>query len=153
MLTCGVFSLKAVKGLTSFAIFACTTVFVLRMYNKETIQLLDTDPQLHIVISAVAFSNGQNSKSLLVSLSLGFGLTFNESWQEKGRVGRDPNTVGGGVILAHRRVVKEVESYLAYKCCKFDEVKTLALTLINAHIYRCFSVSKQEAVEEEIQID
>ncbi|PPQ82695.1 hypothetical protein CVT25_009425, partial [Psilocybe cyanescens] len=54
-------------------------------YNKETIHLLETDPRLQIVISTVAFSNGLNAKSLLDSLSLGFGATFNESWQEKGR--------------------------------------------------------------------
>ncbi|PPQ98765.1 hypothetical protein CVT26_014348 [Gymnopilus dilepis] len=82
-------------------------------YNKETIRLLDDDPHLQIVISTVAFSNGLNARSLLDSLSLGFGSTFNESWQEKGRVGRDPKTVGRGVIFAHRRVIKEAHAYLS----------------------------------------
>ncbi|KAF9558297.1 hypothetical protein CPC08DRAFT_667731, partial [Agrocybe pediades] len=40
-------------------------------YNQETVRLLDTDPQLQIVISTVAFSNGLNAKALLDSLSLG----------------------------------------------------------------------------------
>ncbi|KAF8888939.1 hypothetical protein CPB84DRAFT_1624965, partial [Gymnopilus junonius] len=57
-------------------------------YNKETIQHLDTDPDLQIVIATVAFSNGLNAKSFLHSLFFGFGITFNESWQEKGCVGR-----------------------------------------------------------------
>ncbi|PPR04699.1 hypothetical protein CVT26_015024 [Gymnopilus dilepis] len=82
-------------------------------YNKETIQLLETDPQLQIVVSTVAFSNGLNAKTLLDSLSLGFGSTFNETWQEKGRVGRDPETIGRGVIFAPRRIIKEATSYLA----------------------------------------
>jgi hypothetical protein len=31
-------------------------------------------------------------------------------------VGRDPNTIGRGVILAHRSVIKEARSFLA---CEF----------------------------------
>ncbi|KAF9549601.1 hypothetical protein CPC08DRAFT_699473 [Agrocybe pediades] len=58
-------------------------------YNQETVRLLNTDPQLQIVISTVAFSNGLNAKALLDSLSLGLGSTFNESWQEKGCAGRN----------------------------------------------------------------
>ncbi|KAF9563026.1 hypothetical protein CPC08DRAFT_633393 [Agrocybe pediades] len=82
-------------------------------YNKETIELLETDPRLQIVISTVAFSNGLNARSLLDSLSLGFGSTFNESWQEKGRVGRDPTSFGRGIIFAHSGIVKEAKTYLA----------------------------------------
>jgi superfamily II DNA helicase RecQ len=84
-------------------------------YNKQTIELLETEPHLQIVVSTVAFSNGLNAKSLLDSLSLGFGSTFNESWQENGRVGRDPKTTGRGIIFAHRSVIKEAESYLTCK--------------------------------------
>ena len=58
-------------------------------YNEETIRLINDDPRCQI-ISTVAFSNGLNAKSLLDSLSLGFASTFDESWQEKGRVGRNP---------------------------------------------------------------
>jgi superfamily II DNA helicase RecQ len=86
-------------------------------YNKETIRLLETDPYLQIVISTVAFSNGINAKSLLDSLSLGFGSTFNESWQEKGRVGRNPDTIGRGVIFSHRKVIKDTQLYLT---CMFQ---------------------------------
>lgn len=82
-------------------------------YNKETIQLLETDSRLQIVISTVAFSNGLNAKSLLDSLSLGFGSTFNESWQEKGRVGRNPDTIGRGIIFSHRRILKDAQLYLS----------------------------------------
>lgn len=57
--------------------------------------------------------NGLNTKSLLDSLSLGFGSTFNESWQEKGHVGRNPDMIGRGVIFLHRRVIKDTQLYLA----------------------------------------
>ena len=85
-------------------------------YNKQTIDLLETEPHLQIVVSIVAFSNGLNAKSLLDSLSLGFGSTFNESWQEKGHVGKDSNTIRQGIIFAHHSVIKDAELYLA---CKF----------------------------------
>ena len=81
-------------------------------YNAETIRLIDNNPRCQIIISTVAFSNGLNAKSLLDSLSLGFAPTFDESWQEKGRVGRNPDTIGRGVILANRSVIKAAETYL-----------------------------------------
>lgn len=65
------------------------------------------------MISTVAFSNGLNAKSLLDSLSLGFGSTFNESWQEKGHVGRNPDTIGRGIIFSHRRVFKDAQLFLS----------------------------------------
>ena len=81
-------------------------------YNEETIRLINDDPHCQIIISTVAFSNGLNAKSLLDSLSLGFAPTFDESWQEKGRVGRNPDTIGRGIILANRSVIKTAETYL-----------------------------------------
>ncbi|KAF8884728.1 P-loop containing nucleoside triphosphate hydrolase protein [Gymnopilus junonius] len=77
-----------------------------RIYHKM-------DPQLQIIICTVTFSNGLNAKSLLDSLSLGFGSTFNETWQEKGHVGCDPETVGRGIVFAPHRIIKEANSYLA----------------------------------------
>jgi hypothetical protein len=49
-------------------------------------------------------------------VSLEFASTFDESWQEKGRVGRNPDTIGRGVIFAHRSIIKTAENYRA---CKF----------------------------------
>ena len=82
-------------------------------YNEEMIQLIDTDPNCQFIIATVAFSNGLNAKSLLDSLSLGFATTFDESWQEKGRVGRNPETIGRGIIFSHRSIIAEAELYLA----------------------------------------
>ena len=114
-------------------------------YNKQTIELLETEPCLQIVISTVAFSNGLNAKSLLDSLSLGFGLTFNESWQEKGCIGRDPKTTGRGIIFAHRSVIKEAESYLTCKSSCFTLVTMLILA--SCHL----SCSTTELLKEEGQ--
>ena len=107
-------------------------------YNKQTVGLLETDPRLQIVISTVAFSNGLNAKSLLDSLSLGFGSTLNESWQEKGRVGRDRETIGRGVIFAHRSVIKDAESYLACKphCFCFHQDIDLYLACTSLPVQR-----------------
>ena len=112
-------------------------------YNKQTIDLLETEPRLQIVISTVAFSNGLNAKSLLDSLSLGFGSTFNESWQEKGRVGRDPKTIGRGVIFAHRSVIKEAETYLA---CKSHGFTPLMMLIVTSCYFTCSTT--QDSLKE-----
>ncbi|KAJ6524201.1 P-loop containing nucleoside triphosphate hydrolase protein [Mycena capillaripes] len=67
--------------------------------NEEILRLLDEDPQCQVVIATVAFSNGLNVKSLLDSISLGFPDTVDQLWQEKGRVGRNPDTAARGVVL------------------------------------------------------
>ena len=85
-------------------------------YNQETIRLIETDPRCQIVIATVAFSNGLNAKMLLDSLSLEFAPTLDEAWQEKGRVGRNPDTIGRGVIFTPRSMIKTAEKYLE---CKF----------------------------------
>lgn len=85
-------------------------------YNQETIRLIETDPRCQIVIATVAFSNGLNAKELLDSLSLEFAPTLDEAWQEKGRVGRNPDTIGRGVIFTPRSLIKTAEKYLE---CEF----------------------------------
>lgn len=86
-------------------------------YNKETIHLIETDPQCQIIIPTVAFSNGLNVTTLLDSLSLEFASTLDESWQEKGCIGRNPDTISRGVIFAHRSTFKTAENYLACEFC------------------------------------
>ena len=76
------------------------------------IRLINDDPHCQIIISTVAFSNGLNAESLLDSLSLGFAPTFDESWQEKGHVGHNPDTIGRGIILANRSIIETAEAYL-----------------------------------------
>ena len=111
-------------------------------YNKQTIELLKTEPRLQIVVSTVAFSNGLNAKSLLDSLSLGFGLTFNESWQEKGCVGRDPKTTGQGIIFTHHSVIKEAELYLT---CKSQHLTLVTMLIVTSCHLTC---STQELHQE-----
>ncbi|KAJ7675500.1 hypothetical protein B0H17DRAFT_1207683 [Mycena rosella] len=67
--------------------------------NEEILRLLDEDPECQVVIATIAFANGLNVKSLLDSISLGFPDTVDQLWQEKGRVGRDPETSARGVVL------------------------------------------------------
>ena len=98
-------------------------------YNEETIRLIETDPRCQIVIATVAFSNGLNATTLLDSLSLEFATTFDESWQEKGRVGRNPDTIGRGVIFAHHSIIKTAENYLACKFYCFCHLRCESLIL------------------------
>ncbi|KDR67064.1 hypothetical protein GALMADRAFT_216724 [Galerina marginata CBS 339.88] len=94
-------------------------------YNQETIHLIETDPRCQIIIAAVAFSNGLNAKTLLDSLSLEFAPTLDEAWQEKGRVGRNPDTIGRGIIFIPNSMVKIAETYLKLLCADFLQLSLL----------------------------
>ena len=67
--------------------------------NQEILRLLDHDPLCQVVIATVAFSNGLNVKALLDSISLGFPDTVDRLWQDKGRVGRNPETAARGIVF------------------------------------------------------
>ncbi|KAJ7870151.1 hypothetical protein B0H14DRAFT_2345764, partial [Mycena olivaceomarginata] len=64
--------------------------------NEEILRLLDEDPECQVIIATVAFANGLNAKSLLDSLSVGCADTLDQIVQEKGHVGRDPETAARG---------------------------------------------------------
>ncbi|KAJ7237805.1 P-loop containing nucleoside triphosphate hydrolase protein [Mycena rebaudengoi] len=75
-------------------------------YNEETLRMIDDDPQCQIVIATVVFANGINAKSILDSISLGFASTLDLMWQEKGRAGRDPDTVARGIVLVQPSTIQ-----------------------------------------------
>lgn len=81
--------------------------------NEEIIRLLEEDPRCQVVISTVAFANGLTIKSLLDSLSLGFPETVDQLWQEKGRVGRNPDTAARGVVFFQPSVLAEAKKQIA----------------------------------------
>ncbi|KAJ7193716.1 P-loop containing nucleoside triphosphate hydrolase protein [Mycena pura] len=68
-------------------------------YNEETIRLIDTDPYCQIIVCTIAFANGINAKSILDSISLGFGDTLDIEVQKAGRPGRAPETTARAIIL------------------------------------------------------
>ncbi|KAF8145002.1 P-loop containing nucleoside triphosphate hydrolase protein [Mycena galopus ATCC 62051] len=81
--------------------------------NEEILRLLDEDPECQVVIATVAFANGLNVKSLLDSISVGFADTVDEMWQQKGRVGRNPETAARGVVLFQPNSLAAAEKQLA----------------------------------------
>jgi superfamily II DNA helicase RecQ len=81
--------------------------------NEEILRLLDEDPECQVVIATVAFANGLNAKSLLDSLSLGCADTVDQIVQEKGRVGRDPETAARGVVFYQPSSLLAAEKQLA----------------------------------------
>ena len=80
--------------------------------NEETIQLLEEDPHCQLVFATAAFANGLNVKSLIDSLSLGFGETLNQIWQEKGCVGWVKLTPSCGVIFVQPSVFAAAEKQI-----------------------------------------
>ncbi|KAJ7107204.1 P-loop containing nucleoside triphosphate hydrolase protein [Mycena crocata] len=81
--------------------------------NEEILRMLDKDPMCQVVVATVAFSNGLNIKPLLDSLSLGFPDTVDQLWQEKGRVGRDPDTSARGVVFLQPSVLADARKQIA----------------------------------------
>ncbi|KAJ6506054.1 hypothetical protein DFH09DRAFT_1334888 [Mycena vulgaris] len=72
--------------------------------NEEILRLLEEDPLCQVVVATIAFANELNVKVLLDSLSLGFPDTVDQLWQEKGRVGRSPDTAARGVVFFQPKV-------------------------------------------------
>ncbi|KAJ7142579.1 hypothetical protein C8R44DRAFT_725918 [Mycena epipterygia] len=81
--------------------------------NEEIVRLLEEDPRCQVVIATIAFAKGLNIKTLLDSISLGFPETVDQLWQEKGRVGRNPDTAARGVVLFQPSVLAEAKKQLA----------------------------------------
>ncbi|KAJ6549531.1 P-loop containing nucleoside triphosphate hydrolase protein [Mycena vulgaris] len=81
--------------------------------NVEILQLLDEDPECQVVIATIAFANGLNATSLLDSILLGFPDTVDQLWQEKGRVGRNPETAAWGVVLFQPSSLAAAEKQIA----------------------------------------
>ncbi|KAJ7779224.1 hypothetical protein B0H16DRAFT_1838657 [Mycena metata] len=78
-------------------------------YNEDTIRRIEEDPQCQIILATIAFANGINAPSLLDSVTLGFSSTLDIMWQEKGRVGRDPETIARGVVLIQKSTIKAAQ--------------------------------------------
>lgn len=81
--------------------------------NEAILQSLEDDPECQIVIATIAFSNGLNVKALLDSISLGFPDTVDQLWQEKGRVGRNPDTNARGIVLYQPSVLAAAAKQLS----------------------------------------
>ncbi|KAJ6534237.1 P-loop containing nucleoside triphosphate hydrolase protein [Mycena capillaripes] len=81
--------------------------------NEEILRLLDEDPECQVVIATVAFANGLNVKSLLDSISMGFPDTVDQLWQEKRRVGRNPDTSARGIIFVQPSAVLAAQKQIA----------------------------------------
>ncbi|KAJ7856962.1 hypothetical protein B0H14DRAFT_2578602 [Mycena olivaceomarginata] len=59
--------------------------------NEEILRLLEEDPRCQVVIGTIALTD--------LILSMGIPPTVGQLWQEKGRVGRDPDTAARGVVF------------------------------------------------------
>ncbi|KAK7445431.1 hypothetical protein VKT23_014850 [Stygiomarasmius scandens] len=81
-------------------------------YNRETFNLLDSDPYLQLVIATPGFTQGVNRKKLLDSISFGFPSTLNDFWQGCGCVGRDPNTICRGIALVSTKLLNSAEEII-----------------------------------------
>ncbi|KAJ7752951.1 P-loop containing nucleoside triphosphate hydrolase protein [Mycena metata] len=82
-------------------------------YNQETLRLLNDDPYFQIVIATVAFSNGINATTLDDSITLSFPVTGDNAWQNGGRVGRKPGSIGRSVMLVQPSSIAAASKQIA----------------------------------------
>ncbi|KAK7455874.1 hypothetical protein VKT23_010911 [Stygiomarasmius scandens] len=81
-------------------------------YNQETIQLMETDPDLMVIVSTVALSFGINISTVIDNLGIDFPTTV-ETWvQEKGRAGRNRNTVAHGITFVTKQTITAAKKVL-----------------------------------------
>ncbi|KAF5332390.1 hypothetical protein D9758_017364 [Tetrapyrgos nigripes] len=66
-------------------------------YNRETFRLIDSDPNLQVIIATVGFSLGINRSKILDSISWNFPSTVDEFWQAVGRAGRTEAVICRGL--------------------------------------------------------
>ncbi|KAJ7608564.1 P-loop containing nucleoside triphosphate hydrolase protein [Roridomyces roridus] len=95
--------------------------------NKAILKSLDEDPECQVVVATVAFANGLNVKSLLDSISLGFPETVDQLWQEKGRVGRNPDTVARGIVLYQPNARAAAEKQVAGASLLFSSYQDIEM--------------------------
>jgi hypothetical protein len=97
--------------------------------NEETLRLLDEDPECQVVMATIAFANGLNVKALLDSISLGIPETVDQLFQEKGRVGRDPDTAARGVVLFQPTHLAAAEKQIAGVFIVRNSTRTLLICI------------------------
>ncbi|PBK64862.1 P-loop containing nucleoside triphosphate hydrolase protein [Armillaria solidipes] len=93
-------------------------------YNQKSLDLLDSDPMLLVVIASVAFANGINVKSLLDSISFTFPKTLDQAWQQEGRVGRVMEDLCRGIILVQKSDIQKAEKFIAAHGSNFAPTKS-----------------------------
>ncbi|THU92869.1 hypothetical protein K435DRAFT_671281 [Dendrothele bispora CBS 962.96] len=93
-------------------------------YNRTTFQLIDSDSELQVVITAVRFSQGINCKCIEDSISWGFPSSLDEFWQAKGRAGRDPTVTCQGIGIVTPNLMKPAQEVVASKYVYMDYNKT-----------------------------
>ncbi|KAF9011473.1 hypothetical protein BDZ89DRAFT_1143257 [Hymenopellis radicata] len=71
-------------------------------FNRETIDLLATDPQLQVVVATVAIANGVHAPQIEDSLSLSMQDTLSEVEQASGRAARQDGAVGRAIVLVQQ---------------------------------------------------
>ncbi|KAJ7204742.1 P-loop containing nucleoside triphosphate hydrolase protein [Mycena pura] len=82
-------------------------------FNAETLRLMETDPQLQIVVATVALANGIHCSSIDDSLSIGMPSTLSQMEQQAGRAARLPGAIGRAVVFVQKSDVTRAKNYLA----------------------------------------
>jgi superfamily II DNA helicase RecQ len=81
-------------------------------YNQETLHLMETSPQLQIIVATVAITFGINVKGVQDSLSISPASTEQEQSQRDGRPGHGTDEVARSVVFVMKAEVKTAEKAL-----------------------------------------
>jgi superfamily II DNA helicase RecQ len=81
-------------------------------FNSETLSLMESDPQLQVIIATVALANGVHSSKIDDSLSLGMPSTLSQMEQQAGRASRPPEATGRAVIFVQKSDVTKARKFI-----------------------------------------
>jgi superfamily II DNA helicase RecQ len=94
-------------------------------YNDETVRLMESSPQLQIIVATVAITHGINIKGIQDCLATRVPKTLNSAWQFMGRGGRQDEGTARGVFFATKAEIKAAEKRLS------------GILLDPPHVYLC----------------
>ncbi|KAJ7270715.1 P-loop containing nucleoside triphosphate hydrolase protein [Mycena haematopus] len=82
-------------------------------FNSETLQLMETDPEMQIIISTVALANGIHSPTIDDVIMLQMPKTLSQTEQQGGRASRLADATGRAVILVQKSDIKNAKKFMA----------------------------------------
>ncbi|KAK7028215.1 ATP-dependent DNA helicase [Paramarasmius palmivorus] len=114
-------------------------------YNRRTIELIDLDPFLQLVIATVGFANGINCRSILDSISWNFPADLDTFWQQKGRCRDIVDAISRGVAIVLPKVLKRADAVAEVYNSTGSVTVTTPLTMLRSSKKK----TKQDTVMDE----
>ncbi|KAJ7218596.1 P-loop containing nucleoside triphosphate hydrolase protein [Mycena pura] len=82
-------------------------------FNMKTLELMENDPQLQVIIATVALANGVHCSTIDDSISIGMPSTLSQTEQQVGRAARAPGAIGRAIVFVQKSDIKKAKTFFA----------------------------------------